>query len=137
MSLTTISNQHGQSTQDTQRKQEGSPPEEVWRQVCDREGCKKQGEEPGVGTRARQYLVHLENTAKMTPPFFLSACSAGEIIRFIQDHFSIKHPSLGFFISDSKMGTFGRKYYQDTLPEDSKEIYVTLYLRKHTGFEPM
>ena len=134
MSLTISSNYHGQSTQNTPREQERQSSEETWRQVCDREGCTKQGEKPRTSEGARQYLIHLENTSQVIKPFVLTVETTGQLKTHVQDKFSLNHSSLGFLFSETRQGTFGRTYFQETIPEDIKDIFITVYLQKHTGF---
>ena len=139
MSTTTTSIvHHGQSTQNKTREQERQSPEEIWRQVCNREGSEEQRKKPRVGEGKRQYCITIENASNVRKTFLAEVKTTEELEQYIQDkETSLCHPSIGFLFSASRFGSTHHSYFSHDIPDDIDTIYVRLYLKKHTAFYPM
>lgn len=137
MSTTTATYYHGQSTQDKTREQERQPSEEIWRQICDGERNSEQRKKSRTGATERQCIITLENTTTKIKPFILHVKNTEEIVQHLRSIEGLNHSSIGFLFSTTRYGSLNRKYFLHDIPQGVEDIYVSLYLQKHTGFYPM
>lgn len=134
---TTTTYHHGQSTQDKTREQERQSSEEIWRQICDGQGNTEQRKKSRTGATERQCIINLENTTTKIKPFILHVKNTEEIVQHLRSIEGLNHNSIGFLFSNTRYGTFNRKYFFHDIPQGVEDIYVSLYLQKHTGFTSM
>ena len=94
-------------------------------------------EADGSSTRkARDYIVSIENGNSCHKPFVVKEVkTAKEVFEQVCDWYpSLCHPSILMRVSDTRVGSMHRVFYEQELPVHTDSLYIHLYLRKHTPF---
>ena len=141
--LSHFMNQDGQSTQDTQRIQEGPQGEAEGERSVFSEACAQHGKASGEQKPSR--LIQLETSSQMSPriirlensfqvkdPIHMKANTTQEIEKYLYSIYPIDPHSIGMRFSISCNGTMHRKFIEGAIDPSEVSIYVKLYLKKHT-----
>jgi hypothetical protein len=93
------------------------------------QACASNGSSP----RARDRIIYVENSSSINKPFILEKVAT---VQQLLDAFCERFPticidSIAIRVSDTRTGTFQRKYFTDSLPYEADTLYLTLSLRKH------
>lgn len=129
MSFLTETN--GPRTQDTAGNQGW---QEAERQVgLQFQAYKTDGE---LAREARQYIVHIENASDYRAAFVVrEVVTPQELFQAICERYpKLCHDSIAMRVSDSRMGSLHRIFYEQQLPIHTESLYVQLCLKKHTPF---
>lgn len=128
-------NQHGQRTEDTQRKQEGSEGEATGQGIRLAEACAAsrkasggQGSDPKASTTR---IIKLENSHQVKGPIYLDVNTTQEIEEYLCSTYPIDCSAIGMRFATSQEGTLHRKYFEGVIEPSQDTVYVRLYLKKH------
>jgi hypothetical protein len=135
-------NPDGQSTQDTQRIQEGSQGEAEGGRNLFSEACAPSGEASGNQKPQRQIqleasfqmsprIIKLENSLQVKEPIHMHANTTQEIEKYLYSVFPIEPHAIGMRFSTSRDGTPNRKFIEGAIDPSEVSIYIKLYLKKH------
>lgn len=82
--------------------------------------------------------IYIENSSTKLSPFLVrDVATVPELVQKIYDYIPLSCDSaIGMRVSDTRMGTFGRKIYEADLPSEAFFLYVNLYLKKHPPVPP-
>lgn len=108
------------------------------------QGWKEQGQEsvqqqtyqaPGSLPIRKDRYIYIENSStKITPFLVRDVATVSEVIEKIYDSVPMScSDSIGLRISDTRMGSSGRRVFEGELPPDVFFLHVYLYLKKHPG----
>ncbi len=122
---------HGHRSQDTAGDQgwEGQVQDPLQQQTYQASGS------PPI---KKDRYIYIENSSTKVCPFLVrDVATVPELIQKICDWIPMTcHESIGMRISDTRMGSFGRKVYEGDLPSEAFFLYVNLYLKKHPPIPP-
>jgi len=135
-------NQDGQSTQDTQRIQEGPQGEAEGKRSIFSEACAPSREASGEQKPQRHIqletsfqmsprIIRLENSLQVKEPIHMKANTTQEIERYLYSIFPIEPQAIGMRFSTSREGTPNRKFIEGVIDPSEVSIYIKLYLKKH------
>jgi hypothetical protein len=81
----------------------------------------------------RDFIVRIENSTKYERSFIIKEVgTAEELFDKICDYLPYtRDDSVGLRVSDTRMGTMHRVFYEDKLPMDKDSLFVSLYLKRH------
>jgi hypothetical protein len=108
--------------------------QEAERQDClQRKACETDGGSP---REKRDYIVTIENASQFKHAFIIKQVStAKELFEKVCDlHLGLCHDSIVMRVSDSRIGSLHRVYYEQDLPKHTDSLFIHLSLRKHTPF---
>ena len=117
---------NGQSAPNTSRE-EGRQEEgqvDLQQQACATDGSV---------ARERDRIIYVENSCNIDKPFVLQKIATVEQLLSVFCHRfpNICIESIGLRVSDTRVGTFHRKYFTETIPYEADTLYISLYLKKH------
>jgi hypothetical protein len=122
---------HGYRSQDTAGSEgwQGQVEDSLQQQTC---------QDAGVPPIKKDRYIYIENSSTKVNPFLVrSVATVPELIQKICDYIPLSCDSaIGMRISDTRMGTIGRKIYEGDLPSEAFFLYVNLYLKKHPPVSP-
>ena len=83
--------------------------------------------------KTRQYIVHIENASDFRAAFVVKEVkTAAQLFQVIcEKHPKLCHDNILMRVSDARMGTIHRVFYEQALPVHTESLYVQLALRKH------
>jgi hypothetical protein len=87
----------------------------------------------GSTARERDRIIYVENASNIHKPFVLQKIATVEQLLsvFCSQFPQLCIQSIGLRVSDTRVGTFHRKYFTEIIPYEADTLYITLYLRKH------
>ena len=128
-------NQHGQHSEDTQRKQEELEGKTTGQRIWLAEACAASGKASGgQGSDSKASttrIIKLENSYQVKEPIYLQANTTQEIETYLCSTYPIDCSAIGMRFSTSLEGTLHRKYIEGAIDPSKDTVYVKLYLKKH------
>lgn len=120
------------------RPPQNTPGEQGLQKEQGQEHLQQQARETDGGSerKARDYIVTIENGNSIHKPFVVSQVkTAKELFEKVCDWYpSLCHESILMRVSDTRMGSMHRVFYEQQLPIHTDCLYVRLYLQKHPPF---
>lgn len=118
------------------RYTENKTGDQGWQEAERQDSLQLQARETdGVSQREeRDYVIHIENSSEFKSAFVVKKIKTKkELIQGICDrHPQLCHDSILMRVSDTRMGSIHRVFYEQQLPQHTDTLYVQLSLRKHT-----
>ena len=111
---------------------------EGWQEAERQDGLQLQARatDGELAREARQYIVHIENASDYRAAFVVrQVITPQELFQAIcERHPTLCHDSIEMRVSDSRMGSLHRIFYEKQLPIHTESLYVQLCLKKHVPF---
>jgi hypothetical protein len=122
----------------TGRHTENQAGEQGWEETERQDSLQLQTRETDGSSprQKRDYIVTVENASQFKHPFVIKEiATAKELFEKLCDEYpGLSHSSILLRVSDSRMGSLHRVFYEQELPQHTDCLYIQLYLRKHTPF---
>ena len=117
---------NGLRTQDT-------PGTQGWQEASPQSLQQQTREDAGGAPVKKDRYIYIENASSTIKPFLVhDVGTVDEVVEKICDWIpSLCSSAIQMRISNTRMGTMHRNYFQDSLPQDAFFLYVTLSLKKH------
>ncbi len=133
LSTTLYTQDNGQSSPNTPRKEEGQAREGAWKRIRITEAYPQPGETKGKQQQQtqRQYILSIENSSQVTKAQTLSLATTQELESFLMDLYGIDSSVMGLGFFSAKSGCITRKQIVGEIPISQGELYGKLYLKKH------
>jgi hypothetical protein len=129
--MNTLNDKNGQRT-------ENKTGEQGWEEAERQDSLQLQTREADGSSprQKRDYIVHIENANQFKHPFVVKEIATAKELfeKLCDEHPGLCHHSILLRVSDSRMGSLHRVFYEKELPQDTDCLYIQLYLRKHTPF---
>lgn len=127
-SLTYQNGRHTENKTGEQRWEEAQRQDGLQLEACETDG--------GAPRQKRDYIVTVENASEFKRPFVVQEISTAKELfeKLCSDYPGLCHPSIVLRVSDSRMGSLHRVFYEQELPRHTDSLFVHLSLRKHTPF---